>query len=81
MVIDTTIVADNRNPDLAHARKVQYYNTTAVREWCAEKSGVPASTVWTTACALTWRGIPSMRSVNELAKLGIKKIPLGTNER
>jgi len=70
VVIDTTVVPDNRNPDEAHARKVAYYDTAAVREWCADKSGVQAKDVWTTACALTWRGIPSQRSVNELAILG-----------
>ena len=48
------VVADNRNPDEAHARKVKYYDTTAVRDWCAEKSGVQARNVWMTACALTW---------------------------
>ena len=70
VVVDTTIVADHRNPDEAHERKVKYYETNAVRNWCAEKSGVLASNVWMTACALTWRGKPSQRSVNELATLG-----------
>ena len=73
VVIDTTVVADNRNPDEAHARKATYYDTAGVRKWCADKSGVPAKDISMSACALTWRGIPSQRSVRELATWGITK--------
>ena len=73
VVIDTTIVADNFDPDGAHERKVVYYDKPAIRTWCAEVSGVPADKVKVSACVLTWRGVPSTRSVRELKAYGVSK--------
>ena len=76
-VIDTTIVADNFDPDDAHERKVVYYDTPAIRTWCADISGVPADKIKFSACVLTWRGMPSTRSVRELQALGVSKANWG----
>ena len=50
VVIDTTIVADNYDPDDAHERKVVYYDQPAIKTWCAEVSRVPAGNVQVSAC-------------------------------
>ena len=77
VVIDTTIVADNFDPDGAHERKVVYYDKPAIRTWCAEVSGVPSDKVKVSACVLTWRGVPSTRSVRELKAYGVSKANWG----
>jgi len=73
VVVDTTIVADHKNPDDAHERKVRYYDQPAIRGWCESISGVAADEVKFSACVLTWRGVPSVRSVRELRTLGVTK--------
>ena len=77
VVIDTTIVADNFDPDGAHERKVVYYDKPAIRTWCAEVSEVPADKVKVSTCVLTWRGVPSTRSVRELKAYGVSKANWG----
>jgi hypothetical protein len=73
VVIGTTIVADNHDPDGALERKVVYYDQPAIRNWCSEVSGVQAEHVRVSACVLTWRGVPASRSVRELKTLGVAK--------
>ena len=73
MVIDVTLIGDTFDLDLAHARKVQYYNTGIIRNWCSRESGVPPNDVQFSACVLNWRGLPSTRSMKELRTVGIRK--------
>ena len=73
VVVDTTIVSDHKPPDDAHERKVKYYDQPAIRDWCELVSGVAADEVKFSACVLTWRGVPSQRSVRELRTLGVTK--------
>ena len=73
MVIDTTIIGDTFDLDLAHARKVQYYDRGIIRQWCSRESGVSAKDVQFSACVLNWRGTPSPRSMKELSTVGISK--------
>ena len=73
VVVDTTIVFDHKPPDDAHERKVKYYDQPAIRDWCELVSGVAADEVKFSACVLTWRGVPSQRSVRELRTLGVTK--------
>ena len=73
VVVDTTIVSDHKLPDDARERKVVYYDQPAIRDWCEVVSGVAAGDVKFSACVLTWRGVPSQRSVRELQTLGVTK--------
>ena len=73
MVLDTTIVSDHKNPDDAHERKVVYYDQPAIRGWAEVVSGIAADEVKFSACVLTWRGVPSQRSVRELQTIGVTK--------
>ena len=73
MVLDTTIVSDHKNPDNAHERKVVYYDQPAIRGWAEVVSGIAADEVKFSACVLTWRGVPSQRSVRELQTIGVTK--------
>ena len=52
MVIDVTIICDTFDLDDAHARKVAYYNTGIIRQWCSRESGVPEEDIMFSACVL-----------------------------
>ena len=73
MVIDVTIIGDTFDLDLAHARKVDYYRTGIIRQWCSRESGVPEKDILFSDCVLNWRGTPSPRSMRELQRVGINK--------
>ena len=73
MAIDVTIIGDTFDLDLAHARKVEYYNTGIIRQWCSRESGVPEKDILFSACVLNWLGTPSPRSKKELQRERINK--------
>ena len=67
VVVDTTIVADNFDPNDAHERKCMYYDQPVIRKWCGERSGRPPDDIIFSACALNWRGTPATRTTRDLA--------------
>ena len=60
-----------RHVDLnaAHVRKQKHYDTPAIREWSAIRSGVLPDDILFSACVLNWRGTPANQSVRELSDI------------
>lgn len=69
VVVDTTIIGDTFDLNAAHVRKQKHYDTPAIREWCAIRSGVLPEDILFSACVLNWRGTPANKSVRELSDI------------
>ncbi len=67
VVVDTTIVADNFDPNDVHERKCAYYDQPAIRKWCGERSRRPPDDIIFSACAFNWRGTPATRTTPDLS--------------
>ncbi|KMQ88340.1 reverse transcriptase [Lasius niger] len=68
IIIDAQVVSEQTNLDDAHTRKVAYYNEPATIRAIKAEHGV--RTVKVTSATLSWKGVWSPRSAEELRKLG-----------
>ena len=73
MVTDVTITADNEHPDEAHKHKVDYYDVKDIREHLRGGSTTlnPAPRIRFSGVALSWRGIWSRASAEDLEWAGL----------
>uniref|UniRef100_A0A1A9VZG3 Reverse transcriptase domain-containing protein n=1 Tax=Glossina brevipalpis TaxID=37001 RepID=A0A1A9VZG3_9MUSC len=69
IILDAQVVSDSTSLDIAHRRKKAYYNTVGVKNQINTELQHNVTTVST--IILSWRGIWSKESINDLIKLKI----------
>lgn len=70
LVVDAQVVSEQTDLRLAHERKKSYYRDSA---HAALSSRFPSANIQYTSATISWRGVWSVESADELVKLGVLK--------
>lgn len=72
-IVDAQVVSGALPLDHLHNVKREKYNRPAVLDTVAVHIGLPANNIGVTTCTLSWRGIWSSRSAEQLKDLGLSE--------
>jgi len=79
VVVDAQVVSSETALDVSHQRKVHKYRSSDdLADLVANRTGVPRNNVRFTALTISWRGVWSSRSEEEMRRLGLTTSQLRT---